>query len=61
VTIEILLLIFCCGTLIVGAVMTIYQSAKKFKLTEQQMINIKNREQEQQKKDSEMESNEREK
>ena len=41
--------------------MTIFKSAKKFTLTEQQMINIKNREQEQQKKDSEMESNEREK
>lgn len=45
------LLIFLCLALIVGAVMLIFQSARKFKLTDEQRRKIKKREAEQRKKD----------
>ncbi|WP_083601904.1 DUF2897 family protein [Thalassotalea sp. PP2-459] len=49
------LLIFLCLAFIVGAVMVIFQSARKFKLTDEQRKNIKIREAEQRKKDKQEE------
>ncbi len=53
--IEIVLLIIGCFALIISAIVTIFQSAKKFKLTEEQQQSIKAREKEQQLKDKNLE------
>ncbi len=46
-----ILLIFCCLAIIIGAVMTLRHSAKKFKLTDEQLKKVKERADEQQLKD----------
>ena len=48
---EIYLIVFCCLALALGALMLILRSAKKFRLTEDQLKKIKARELEQQQKD----------
>lgn len=48
---EIILLVFCCLAIVVGAIMTIRKSANKFILTEDQKKKIQQREIEQQHKD----------
>ncbi len=47
------LLIFACFAIVIGALMLILQSAKKFKLTDEQLKKIKQREQQQSLKDKE--------
>ncbi|WP_286233116.1 DUF2897 family protein [Thalassotalea sediminis] len=50
-----LLIVFCCLALVIGAILVILQSAKKFKLTATQKEKIRLREQEQRKKDKDNE------
>lgn len=50
-TIEIFVIIFCSIALILGGIMLIIRSAKKFQLTKEQLEKIKKREIEQQLKD----------
>lgn len=53
-TVEIYLMIFCAIALIIGALMLIIRSAKKFHLTDEQLKNIQKREQEQSLKDDDL-------
>lgn len=54
---EVLLLIFCCLAIVIGAIMTVRKSANKFILSEEQKKKIKKREIEQRQKDKLNEKN----